>query len=117
MTDCLQMNLMFDVTAFSIFRAKKFLASEQVRKKRAPLDVSSRRFPAVAHDVDLAAIDDDFGSCNCAGLSRGQTKSRHTGDTRQCFAAKSQCRHRLQIGSRPNLARGMSLQRTTGIMK
>ena len=111
MTDRLQMNLVFNVTAFRVFRAKKFSARGQVIKKRAHLDLSSWRFAAVAHDINLTAIDDDLSSCDCAGLSRGQTKSRHTSNTWQCFAAKSQRRHRLQIGSRPNLARSMSLER------
>src|SRR4029453_9683723 len=111
MADRLQMDLMFDVTTFGIFGAEKFSARWQVIKKRAHLDLCPRRFAAIAHDVDLAAIDDDFGSCNCVALSSAQTKSRYTGDAWQCFAAKSQCRHSLQISGRPNLARGMSLQR------
>src|SRR6266849_1534294 len=111
MTDCLQMNLMFDVTAFRIFRVKKFYSRGKVIKKREHLDLRSRRFAAVAQEIDLAAVDDDFGSCNCATLSSGQAKSRHAGDTRQGFPTKSQRCHRLQIRSRPNLARGMSLQR------
>src|SRR5438045_9723633 len=111
MTNCRQLNLMFDITAFSIFRAKKFSARGQVIEKRAHLHLSSWRFAAVAHDINLTAIYDDLSSCDCAELSRGQTKSRHTGNTWQGFAAKSQRRHRLQICSRPNLARGMSLQR------
>src|SRR5438093_1570125 len=111
MTDRLQMNLMFDVTAFSVFRAKKFSARGHVIKKRAHLDLSSWRLDAIAHDIDLTTVDNDLGSSECARLSGSQTKSRHTRDTRQCFAAKSQCRHCLQIDSRPNLARSMSLQR------
>src|SRR5216110_3068590 len=89
MTDRLQMNLMFDVTAFRVFRAKKFSACGQVIKKRAHLDLGSWRFAAIAHDINLTTVDDDLGSCDCAGLSRSQTKSRHTGDTRQCFAISS----------------------------
>src|SRR5205823_7947311 len=111
MADSLQMNLMFDVTAFGIFRAKKFSPCWHVIKKRAHLDLSPGRFTAIAHDVDLAAIDDDLASGNRTGLSRSQAKSRHTGNTGQCFASKSQCGYGLQIGSRPNLARGMSLER------
>src|SRR5437899_11889333 len=110
MADSLQMNLMFDVTAFGIFRAKKFPTCWHVIEKRAHLDLGPGRFTAIAHDVDLAAIDDDLASCNCTGLPRSQAKSRYTGDTGQCFAAKAQCGHGLQIGGRPNLACGMSLQ-------
>src|SRR6185437_4242995 len=111
MADRLQMDLMLDVTTFGILGAKKFSACRQVIKKRAHLDLCPRRLAAIAHDLDFAAIDDDLGSCNCVALSSGQTKSRYAGDTRQCFAAKSQCGDSLQIGSRPNLARSMSLQR------
>src|SRR5262245_63238807 len=80
MTDGLQMNLMFDVPAFSIFGTKKFSARGQVIKKRAHLDLSPRRFATVAHHVDLAAINDNLCSCNCARLSSGQAKSRHARD-------------------------------------
>src|SRR5438132_1622091 len=111
MADSLQMNLMFDVTAFGIFRAKKFPTCWHVIEKRAHLDLGPGRFTAIADDVDLAAIDDNLASCNCTDLSCGQAKPRHTRDTGQCFASKSQCGHGLQIGSRPNLACGMSLQR------
>jgi hypothetical protein len=90
---------MFDVTTLGIFGAKKFPARGQVIKKRANLDLSSGRFAAIAHDIDLAAVHDDLGSRNRASLSSGQAKSRHTRNTWQCFAAKSQCRHSLQIGS------------------
>src|SRR5436309_15390793 len=98
MTDCLQMNLMFDVTAFSIFRAKKFSACRQVIEKRAHLDLSSRRLAAIAHDIDLTAIDGDLGSCDCANVSRGETKTRAPGDARERFAAKCGCRACVQIG-------------------
>src|SRR6185437_14245499 len=111
MANRLQMDLMFDVTTFGIFGAKKFSARWQVIKKRAHLDLCPRRFAAIAYDVDLAAVDDDFRSCNFVALSSGQTKTRHTGNAWQCFAAKSQCGYSLQIGGRPNLARTMSLQR------
>src|SRR6267378_7736703 len=105
MADRLQMDLMFDVTTFGIFGPKEFSAHWHVIKKRAHLDLCPRRFAAIAHDVDFAAIDDDLGSCNFVAFSSGQTKSRHAGDARQCFAAKSQCGYSLQIGSRPNLTR------------
>src|SRR5215475_14082983 len=110
MADRLQMNLMFDVTTFGIFGAKKFSARRQIVKKRAHLDLCPRRFAAIAHDVDFAAIDDDLGSCNGVAFSSGQPTSRHTGDARQCFTAKPQCGYGLQIGSRANLARSMSLE-------
>src|SRR5207244_12097176 len=90
MTDRLQMNLMFDVTAFSVFRAKKFSARGQVIKKRAHLDLGSWLFAAIAHDIDLTTVDDDLGSCDCAGFSRSQTKSRQTRDTRQYIAPQVQ---------------------------
>src|SRR5215469_6590641 len=109
MTDRLQMNLMFNIAAFRIFRAKKFPARRQVVKKRAHLDLSSRGFATVTDDIDLATIDNDFGSCNGVGLSSSQAKSRDTGDAWQCFAAKSQCGHRMKIRSRSNLAGGMTL--------
>ena len=63
MTDRLQMNLMFDVAAFGILRTKKFPARWQVVKKRSHFDLRARGFTAVPHNVDFAAIDNDF----CAG--------------------------------------------------
>src|SRR5439155_22882769 len=80
-------------------------------KKRTNLDLRSRCFTAVARDVDLAAINDNFGPGDGARFARGQAKSRHTGDAWQSFAAKSECCHGLKISSRPNLARRMPLQR------
>src|SRR5437879_1222842 len=62
MSDGLELELMLDGPAFCIFRAEKFSASGQVVKKRTHFDLRSRRFTAVAHDVDLAAIHDDFGA-------------------------------------------------------
>src|SRR5216117_3153598 len=106
----LQMNLMLDVTAFGTFRTKKFPARGQVIKKRAHLDLRSRRFTAIAHNVKLAAINDNFGSCDRVRLARSQAKSRDAGDAWQGFAAKSQRGHRFKISSRPDLARGMPLQ-------
>jgi hypothetical protein len=105
------MDLMLDVATFGIFGAKKFSARWQVIEKRAYLHLRPWRFAASAHDLDLAPVDDDFGSCHCVSLASGQTKSRHAGNAWQCFAAKSQCSYSLQIGSRPNLARGMSFER------
>src|SRR5437870_8952529 len=99
MADCLQMDLMLDVATFGIFGTKKFSARWQVIKKRAYLHLCPRRFAAIAHDIDLTAVDDDFGSCHCVTLASGQTKSRYTGDAWQRFAAKSQCGYSLQIGS------------------
>ena len=111
MTDGLKMKLMFDVAAFCVLRTKKFSARGKVIKKRTNLDLRSRCFTAVARDVDLAAINDNFGPGDGARFARGQAKSRHTGDAWQSFAAKSECCHGLKISSRPNLARRMPLQR------
>src|SRR5207302_7311034 len=98
-------------SGFRYFPREEIPTCWHVIDKRAHLDLGPGRFTAIAHDVDLAAIDDDLSSCNCTGLPRSQAKSRYTGDTGQCFAAKAQCGHGLQIGGRPNLACGMSLQR------
>src|SRR5438477_12206201 len=108
----LQMNLMLDVTAFSTFRTKKFPARGQVIKKRAHLDLRSRGFTAVAHNVELAAVNDDFRSCNCASLARSQAKPRYAGNAWQRLTSKSQRSDGLKLSRSPNLDRGMALQRT-----
>src|SRR5437763_9881192 len=90
MTDRLQLNLMFDVAAFGILRAKKFPARRQVVKKRAHFDLGARRFTAVPHDVDFAAIDETFCARERARFTRSPTESRHTCDAWQRFAAKPQ---------------------------
>src|SRR5438445_11900526 len=105
----LQMNLMLDVTAFSTFRTNEFPARGQVIKKRAHLDLRSGRFTAVAHNVKLAAINDNFGACDRVRLARSQAKSRDAGDAWQGFAAKSQRGDRFKMSRRPDLARGMPL--------
>ena len=85
MTDRLQMNLMFDVAAFGILRTKKFAARGQIVKKRAHFDLRAWGFTAVAHNVDLAAVDDNFCPGDRARLTRSQAKSRHTGDAWQAL--------------------------------
>src|SRR6266567_4969726 len=105
------MNLMFDVATFRVFGTKKFSARGQVVKQRAYFDLGSGSFTAVAHDVELTAIDDDFGASDRATLTCGQAKSRHARDAWQGFAPKSQRSNSLKISSRPNFAGGMPLQR------
>src|SRR5438094_510274 len=69
MTDRLQMNLMFDVTAFSVFRAKKFSARGHVIKKRAHHDFA--RGHLTSHglwqqsDPAHAIFNSSFGPGNC----------------------------------------------------
>src|SRR2546429_3332782 len=111
MTDGLKRKLMLGVGVFCFLETKKFSARGKVIKKRTNLDCRSRCSTAVARDVDLAAINDNFGPGDGARFARGQAKSRHTGDAWQSFAAKSECCHGLKISSRPNLARRMPLQR------
>src|SRR5438045_6239791 len=111
MTDRLQLNLMFDVAAFGILRAKKFPARRQVVKKRAHFDLGARRFTAFPHNVDFAAIDENFCTRERARFTRCHTESRHTCDARQRLAAKPQRRNSLKVGSRTNLAGSMPLQR------
>src|SRR6266480_1740942 len=110
------MNLMLDVAAFGVFEAKKFPACRQIVKKRANLDLRSRGFTPVAHDFELAAIDNDFGSGNRVSLTCRQAKSGHAGNARQRFATKSQRGDRLKIRSRPDLTGRMSLQRKQRII-
>src|SRR5438876_154994 len=116
MTDGLQMNLMLDVATFGIFGTKKFPARGQIIKKRANFDLCAGGFAAVANNLDLAAIDDDFRSCNCLRLSRSQAKSRHAGDTWQGFAAKAERGDSLKISSRSDLTGRMPLQRQQRII-
>src|SRR6476620_1084537 len=110
MTDRLQMDLMFDVAAFGILRPKKFPARRQVIKKRTHFDLRAWSFTAVPHNVDLDAINDNFCPGDRARFTCTHAESRHTGDTRQGFAAKPQCGDRLKVGSRTNLAGRMSLE-------
>src|SRR5258705_12479654 len=116
MADCLQMNLMLDIAAFGVFGAKKFSARGQIVKKRAHLDLRSRGFTSVAHDFELAAIDNDFGSGNRVSLTCRQAKSGHAGNARQRFAPESQRSDCLKIRSRSDLAVRMSLQRKQRII-
>jgi hypothetical protein len=76
----------------------------------------SRGFTAIAHDVELAAVDDDFGPCDCARFARSQTKSRHARNAWQRFAPKSQCGDCLKISRSPNFTGGMPLQRKQRIV-
>ena len=69
MANGLKMKLVLDVAGLGVFRAEKFPARGQVVKKRAHFDLCSRRFTAIAHDVDLAAIHDDFGASDCIGFA------------------------------------------------
>jgi hypothetical protein len=71
MPDRLEMNLVLNVTAFRVFRTKKFSTRWQIIKKRAHLYLRSGRFTAVAHNVNLAAIYDDFRSGNGIWLTCG----------------------------------------------
>ena len=65
------MNLVLNVTAFGVFGTKKFSARWQIIKKRADFYLGSGRFTAVAHDVNLAAIYDDFRSGDGIQLTGG----------------------------------------------
>src|SRR5205823_11676379 len=69
MSDRLQMHLMLDVPAFSVFRAQEFPARRHVVKKLAYFHLRSGCFAAVAHDADLSAIHDDLRSGNCLFLA------------------------------------------------
>src|SRR2546428_991047 len=110
------MNLMLDVPALGIFGSKKFSARRQIKKKGAHFDLRSRGFTAIAHNVELAAVNDDFRPRECVRRTRRQAKSRHTGDAWQRFAPKSECSDSFKIRSSPNLAGGMPLQRKQGII-
>ncbi len=105
------MELVLDVPAFGVLRAKKFPAGGQIVKKRTHFDLRSRCFAAVAHDVDLTAVHDDLRAGNSVRFARRQSKARNTRDARQSFSAKSKCADRVKIGCRTNLARGMTLER------
>src|SRR5258708_6836917 len=111
MTDRLQMNLMFDVVAFGILRTQKFPARRQVVKKRAHFDLRAWGFTAVPHNVDLAAINDNFCPGNRTRFTRSQAESRHTGDTWKRFAAKPERCNSLKIGSRANIPGAIPLHR------
>src|SRR4030095_2788790 len=105
------MNLMFDVAAFGILRAKKFPTRRQIVKKRAHFDLRAWGFTAAPHNVDFSAVDDNFCPGYRTRFTRSQAESRHTGDAWQRFATKSQGCDSLKIGRRANLAGRMPLQR------
>ena len=111
MANRLQVNVMLNVTAFRVFRAKKFPTRRQIIEKRAHLDLRSRRFTTIAHHLDLTPINDDLRSGDGIRLACGQSKTGNTGDARQCFAAKSKRADSLQVSSRANLARSMPFKR------
>src|SRR6266849_8150784 len=111
MSDRLEVELVLDVPTFGVLRAKKFPAGGQIVKKRTHLNLRSRCCAAVAHDVDLAAVHDDFGTGDSVRFARRQSKTRNTRDARQSFSAKSKCGNRMKICRRTNLARGMTLER------
>ena len=108
--DRLQMELVLDIPALGIFRAQKFAARRHVVKKRAHLHLRPGRFAAVAHDVDLAAIDDDLSPGNRIRFASGQAKSRHAGDARQRFTAKTESANCFQVRHRSDFAGGMPLE-------
>src|SRR6476469_6570684 len=110
MTDRLQMNLVFNVAAFSILRTKKFPARWQVIKKRSYFDLRAWGFTAVPHNVDFAAVNNNFCPGDRTRFTCTYAESRNTGDTWQRFAAKPQRSNRLKVGSRTNFAGGMSLE-------
>src|SRR5260370_20049210 len=116
MADRVEVELMVDVAACRVFGTKKFPARRQVVKKRAHLDLCSRGLTSVAHNFELAAIDNNFGSCERVSLARSQAKSRHAGNARQGFAPKSQRGDCLKIRSRPYLTGRVSLQRKQRII-
>src|SRR5262245_64671370 len=111
MTNGLQMKLMFDVAAFGVLETKKFPARGEVVKKRPHFHLRSRRFTAVAHNFDLAAVDDNYRSRDRACFACGQAKSRHAGDARKGFTAKSECGNGSKIGGRANLTGGVAAPR------
>ena len=82
MTNGLQMNLVLDVAALRVFRAQKLPARGQIIKKGAHFHLRSGRFPAFAHDVDLASVHDDLAADNRFVFARRQSKTRDAGDAR-----------------------------------
>src|SRR5437763_17065483 len=90
MANRLQMELVLNIPALGIFRAQKLATRRYVVKKRAHLHLRPGRFAAVAHAVHLAALDDDLSPGNGIRFASGQAKSRHAGDARQRFTAKTE---------------------------
>src|SRR6266496_3462868 len=116
MTDRLQMNLMLDVATLGVLRAKKFPARREIIKQRADFDLRSRGFTAVAYNLEPAAVDNDFCSCESASLARSQAESRHAGDAWQRFTPKSQRSDCLKISCRTNLTCSVPLERKQRIV-
>src|ERR1700730_12131840 len=104
MSNCLQMECVFDVATLGIFRAQKFAAGWHVVKKRAHLHLRPRRFAAVAHDVDLAAVDENLGPGDRIRFASRQAKTRHAGDARERLAAKTESADRFQVRYRSDFA-------------
>src|SRR5947207_355890 len=110
MANRLQMELVLNIPALGIFRAQKLATRRYVVKKRAHLHLRPGRFAAVAHDVDLAAIDNDLGPGNRIWFASGQAKTRHASDARQRFTAETESVDRFQVRHRSDFAGGMPLE-------
>ena len=73
-------------------------------------------FAAVADDVDLAAVDDDFGADDGVWLARGQAKPGNARDAGQSFAAKAEGGDGGEVGGVSDLAGGVTFERKERIV-
>ncbi len=59
-TDRLEMKLMFNVPAFGVFRAKEFSSRRHVIEYGTRLHLGAGRFSAIAHHIELAAVNQNL---------------------------------------------------------
>ena len=93
-----------------LLATQKFFSSRQVEEQRAHFHRCSRSASAVRDRLDFPACDLDFRSSRSLGGACHQTESGDARNTRHRLPAKTHGADIRQIGSRPNLARGMPLQ-------
>src|SRR5207248_7122130 len=98
MPDSQKMDLMLDISGFSVFRPKKLPPRGHVEEERTYFDLGTWCITAIAHNLKFPAIYNNLCPCNRSRLTCGQPKARHARDARQGFAAKAQCAYGLKIG-------------------
>src|SRR6266508_5461726 len=76
----------------------------------------SRRERGRLRYADLAAVDLDAPRVRLVLRTRGKTQPRHRGDRGESFAAKTECRDRLEIGGGRDLGRRVPRDREREIL-
>src|SRR5690348_3447820 len=100
------MELMFDVARLGVFRTQKLSARRQVIKKGTHFHLGPRRFATVAHNIEPAAVDQNFCSGNRVTLACCEAKPGNACNARQSFATKPERCDRLKVLGRPDFTGG-----------